>query len=273
MTRVTVTLLVLLAPLRGWAAEAAGAVQAAIEAYETAMATASRSERLELFARSEQLFRQVVEGDDTRPPLQNAPLYVNLGNAALQAERLGSAIAAYRRALLLDPQHAQARQNLAYARSLLPDWIRYDEPDRLIDSLFFWRAMASHGTLALWSAWCFLAGALLWATGLVRRQPLLRNAAVVPLLLWCVLGISLLVRPGTGDERNAVVLVETTVYTADSENAAPRLSRPLPMGAEVVLVTQRAQWSEIRLPDGRTGWVMASALEPLTRAAPRSIGK
>jgi tetratricopeptide (TPR) repeat protein len=264
MTRIGATLLVLFAPVCGWAADAAGSLQSAIEAYEAAMETVSRSERLELFARSEQLFRQVVEGDDTHPPRRNAALYVNLGNAALQAERIGPAIAAYRRALLLDPQHAQARQNLAYARSLVPDWIRYDQPDRLIDSLFFWRAMAPRGTLTLLSACCLLAAALLWGVGLVRRQPLLRNFSAVPLLLWCVLEISLLLSPDNGSQPNAVVRVETTVYTADSENAAPRLSRPLPNGAEVVLLIERDQWSEIRLPDGRTGWVFASALEPLT---------
>jgi hypothetical protein len=265
MTRLGATLLVLVTHVCCSAADPAEPVQAAIDAYVAAMETALRNERLELFARSEQLFRQIVEGDATHPPLRNAALYVNLGNAALQAEHVGPAIAAYRRALLLDPQHAQARQNLAYARSLLPEWIRYDEPDRLIDSLFFWRAMFSHETLLVLSAWCFLAAAVLVAVGLVRRQPMLRNVASVPILLWCILGISLLLGHGNGDRRNAVVRTETTVYTADSENAAPRLSRPLPNGAEVVLLTERDPWTEIRLPDGRTGWVFASALEPLTR--------
>lgn len=263
MMRFVPAVVLLLTPAFSWAADAGALVQAAIDTYDAAMAATTRSQRLELFARSEQLFRQTVEGDDGHPPLRNAALYVNLGNAALQAERVGPAIAAYRHALAIDPQNGHARQNLAHARSLLPDWIRHDEPDRLIDSLFFWRAMAPRGTLILLGAWCFLAAALLWGAGLVRRQPLLRNLAILPLLLWGVLGTSLWLDPGNGDERNAVVLTESTVYTADSENAPPRLARPLPSGAEVVLMSRRDQWAEIRLPDGRTGWVLASAVEPL----------
>ena len=91
------------------------------------METKDRHLRLEKFARAEQLFRQLIEGDAQQPPIHNVELYVNIGNAALQAERLGPAIAAYRRALALVPQQAQAQQNLAYARSLLPDWIRREE--------------------------------------------------------------------------------------------------------------------------------------------------
>lgn len=269
MTRIRAGLFLCFVPVCAWASDAAEPVQAALDTYAAAMAATPRSERLALFARSEQLFRQVVEGegdgDGARAPLRNAALYVNLGNAALQAEHVGPAIAAYRRALALDPQHAQARQNLAHARSLVPDWIRRDPPDRLIDSLFFWHTMVPRGTLVLLCAVCLLAAALIWGAGLVRRRPLLRNFAAVPLFLWCILGISLWLDPDNGDERNAVVLAESTVYTADSENAPPRLARPLPSGAEVVLLRARDPWSEVRLPDGRTGWVWAAALEPLMR--------
>ena len=139
--------------LPGWSrclcGVAAGAestqIERAIDAYTAALETTDRNLRLEEFARAEQLFRQVIDGDGQHAPVRNADLYVNLGNAALQAERLGPAIAAYRRALALAPQNAQARQNLVYARSLLPDWARREESIRLIDSLFFWRAMISRG--------------------------------------------------------------------------------------------------------------------------------
>ena len=73
-------------------------VQRAIAEYTAAMETQDRHRRLERFARAEQLFRQTMEGSPQQSPVHNAALYVNLGNAALQAERLGPAIAAYRRA-------------------------------------------------------------------------------------------------------------------------------------------------------------------------------
>jgi tetratricopeptide (TPR) repeat protein len=241
-------------------------MERAIGEYSSAMETKDRNLRLEKFARAEQLFRQLIEGDVQQAPIRNVELYVNMGNAALQAERLGPAIAAYRRALALAPQHAQARQNLAYARSLLPDWIRHEETYRLIDSLFFWRAMIPRGQLLILGAACFLVAAVLFSAGYARRHPLTRNLAAVPLLAWAVLSTSLLIGRDEAADRNVVVLSETTVYAADSENAAPRLAKPLPSGAELSLLAQRAQWSEIRLPDGRTGWVLTSTIESLGAA-------
>jgi tetratricopeptide (TPR) repeat protein len=239
-------------------------VARAIDEYLAAMETRDRPVRLERFARAEQLFRQVIEGDAQQPAVRNADLYVNLGNAALQAEHLGPAIAAYRRALALDPQHAQARQNLDYARSLLPDWARSEDSSHLIESLFFWRTMIPRGRLLVLGAGCFLLAAVLFAVGYAGRRPLLRNSAVVPLLVWVVLSASLVFGGDKDADRNVVVVAETTVYTADSENSAPRLDTPLPSGTELSLLEQRAQWSEIRLPDGhRTGWVLSSALERL----------
>ena len=84
-------------------------------------------------------------------------------------------------------------------------------------------------------AGCFLAAAVLFATGFARRRPLLRNAALLPLVAWAVLTASLLISPDQQDRRNLVVLTETTVFTADSANSAPRLSKSLPGGAEVSL--------------------------------------
>ena len=110
---------------------------------------------------------------------------------------------------------------------------------------------------------CFLVAAVVFAAGYARRQPLLRNLALLPLLVWLVLNLSLLMSRDEDVDRNVVVLTETTVYTADSENSAPRLAKPLPSGAELSLLEQRDRWSEIRLPDGRTGWVLTATLDPL----------
>ncbi len=236
-------------------------VQSAIDQYTAAMECKDRAQRLRSFARAEQLFRQLVVGDETHSPIRNADLYVNLGNAALQAERIGPAIVAYRQAIELAPHHVQARQNLVYARSLLPDWIRRDETHGLFDSLFFWRSMLTRGQVQIYCAACFLLAAVLLGTGIWRNQSLLRNLAVIPLLAWLAIGISLFLEPDASATLNAVAVEESVVYTADSENSPPRLSKPLPSGAELTLVQARDRWSEVQLPDGRTGWVLSSTIQ------------
>jgi tetratricopeptide (TPR) repeat protein len=107
----------------------------AVAAYEKAMEANGRDIRISQFSRAEQLFRQVIESKASaqRP---SADLYVNLGNAALQAEHFGVALAAFRQALELAPNHQRAAQNLNYARSVLPDWSQPDvEQVRIFRSL------------------------------------------------------------------------------------------------------------------------------------------
>jgi tetratricopeptide (TPR) repeat protein len=235
-------------------------LQAAIDAYTQAMETPDRHVRVQRFSRAELLFRQVLEGDSQTPPLRNADLLVNLGNAALQAERLGPAIVAYRQALLLHPHHDQARQNLAFARSLVPDWIRRVETPGLLDTLLFWHAVFTPAQVALTASLCFLVAAIAFAWGYVSRLTLGRYLACAPLLAWGVLMASLWWDQADDSPREVVVVNETVLRSADSEHAISRLANALPSGAEVELLQRRDRWAELRLGGGRTGWVLSSAL-------------
>ena len=62
---------------------------------------------------------------------QNASLACNLGNAAFRQRRLGEAVLWYRRALWLDPGHADARHNLEFARQFLADRVPPPPPSFL----------------------------------------------------------------------------------------------------------------------------------------------
>lgn len=241
--------------------DAVDRVKTAISAYNAAMETKPRDQRLRQFAIAEQLFRQLVDGDAKHAPIHNADLYVNLGNAALQAEHLGPAIVAYHRALDLNPRNARARQNLEYAQSLLPDWVQPEVTNQWIDSLFFWHGTLSRGQIMTGAAICFLLAACMLAIGQIRRTLLWRNLAFVPALGWLILGISLLFDPAQTTASDAVMISESTVHTADSENAAARTSKPLPSGTAVQVLQRRDRWSEVRIPDGRTGWVRTAAIE------------
>jgi tetratricopeptide (TPR) repeat protein len=248
----------------GWAARSAadeGRVQLAVDAYLEAMETSDRHQRVQRFAQAEQLFRRLLDGDAQHPPLRNAELFVNAGNAALQAERVGPAIAAYRRALALDPRHARARQNLAYARSLVPDWARRPDSPHYLDTLFFWHALLTPAQVSLVACGWFLVAAILFAWGHATNRSPARFLAALPWLIWLILTLSLWWNRTGHAPGEVVVVTETVLRSADSENASPRLANPLPSGAELDLLQQQDRWSEVRVPGGRTGWLLTSALE------------
>ena len=92
---------------------------------------------------------------------------------------------------------------------------------------------------------------------------LARTFALLPLLIWLVLLLSLWLTSDPDAKWNAVAISESAVYTADSENSAPRLAKPLPSGTELSVIQQRERWIEVLLPDGRAGWVLAATIDLL----------
>ena len=239
-------------------------VEEAIASYRVALDTAKRDSRLEGFRKAERLFSRIASGGASNPEL-----YANLGNAALQAEHLGTAVLAYRRALAIDPDHPRAVQNLEYVRTLLPEWVPKPEPGGLLDSFFFWHTTLARSDRALGAAIAFAVGALLLAAAIRFGQSTLRTAAILPALVWAALSVSVAVDLGGARLDEAVVIADETVArAADSALAPSTLPAPLPGGVEVRILERRSPWIRIRLANGRAAWVAESAL--MTVAEPDS---
>ncbi len=254
--RALLPLLALLAAAPGAAEPSHSAVlEEAISTYTQALDTAERDLRLETFRRAELLFARSVEELGGSPEL-----YTNLGNAALQAERLGPAVLAYRRALAIDPSAARALQNLEYVRTLLPEWVPRPEATGLLDTFFFWHRTLSRGERVLGAAVCFAVAALLVAGSIRFGQGALRGAALVPGLGWLALVVSLALEPAERLREEAVIVApETVARGADSALAPSAFPAPLPGGAEVRILESRSPWLRVRLANGRDAWVSESA--------------
>jgi len=240
----------------------AEALEEAIASYRAALDTSERDARLEGFRSAERSFARVAAGGASNPEL-----YTNLGNAALQAEHLGAAVLAYRRALAIDPDHPRAVQNLEYVRTLLPDWVPKPEPGGLLDSFFFWHRTLARSDRALGAAIGFAIAALLLAAALRFRQPALRTAAILPALVWAALIASVSLGGARLDEA-VVIADETVARAADSALAPSALPAPLPGGVEVRILERRSPWIRIRLANGRDAWVAESAVTTVAEPRP-----
>ncbi len=248
----------------GMAATPEELLDEAVQEYRTALDSTDREERIQKFRQAEMLFTRLAEGDSKTPAegIRNADLYVNLGNAAMGAERLGPAILAYRRALILDPDHHRARQNLAHARTLLPDWVPCPEEGGLLDTFFAWSGRLSPAEYQTLAALAFLVTAALIAAAIRWRQPLLRSLAVLPGLAWLLLlGTILFLVFGHEDDDAVLTLPEVIARSADSAGASPRFPQPLPGGTEVKVLETRDEWTRVRLFDGRDAWLPRSAMQ------------
>lgn len=240
----------------------------ALDTYAIALDTEERDQRLEAFHRAEMLFSRVVARGAESPEL-----YTNLGNAALQADRLGPAVLAYRRALLGDPDHPRALQNLTHARALLPDWVPRPEPSGVLDSFFFWHRTIPREGRAFAAAVCFAIASLGLAVGIRTGQTGWRNAALLPGFAWVALAASVWLDPSAGSGDDAVITAaEVVARSADSALSPAAFPQPLPGGVEVRVLERRPPWLRVRMAGGRDAWISQSSVTPVTALRSRELG-
>lgn len=237
-------------------------VEEALESYQGALGSGERDRRLVGFRRAQRLFAAAVDSG-----VENAELYTNLGNAALQAEELGAAVLAYRRALLLEPGLERARQNLRHARSLLPSWVPTPSAGGVLDTFFHWHQTVSRGDRSDLAAALFALAALCLAVSIRFRSQPFRYGAFLAAAAWLTLLLSVGFDPARDATSEGVVVArETPARAADSVNAPTRFGEPLPAGTEVKILEDRGGWLQIALYNGRNAWVSASSVE---RVRPR----
>ena len=261
-------LMVLVPDARAADVEREHMLERALDAYKEALDTPSGDLRRERFRSAERLFAGVA-----RTGVENPDLYTNLGNAALQGERLGAAILAYRRALWLDPDHARAARTSRTLGPCFPSGCLVREPDRYSTRFFFWHRTQSRAERSMLAALLFFAAALLLAASILRRSAPLRNLAMLPALGWCAVVASLLLDPASSATREAVVTSpEVVARPPDSVHSPRRFSQPLPAGTELRVLEERDGWIRVGLANGREGWISSSSVGKV-RSEPSSPGR
>jgi hypothetical protein len=188
----------------------------------------------------------------------NGALHYNLGNAHLQAGRLGPAILSYRRAEQLIPGDPRLRHNLEYARSLRTSRIAPSGDRALREALLTWHRRTSP-RLRFWTFEAAFAGFWLVLTvNLFRPASGWRWGAVACLVVWGAAGASLAVDHFVGSPPAGVILGdEVVVRKGNGEGFEPQFEEPLSEGVEFRVLGERPGWLHIELPDRSEGWVSA----------------
>lgn len=197
--------------------------------------------------------------------LESAPLYYNLAGAYFKAGKNGKAILNYHRAARLDPSNKDIEHNLAYAESRVVDKIE-SVPGSTVGRWFDGAARLfsadGWGVLSLVMLGLVIASLLFYLLSERRRVRkvgfFVGLVAIVCLVLSVALGLS--ARGKLLDDTEAIVL-----STASSVKASPDRSGKdlfiLHEGTKVEVLDSFGDWTEIRIADGKEGWILSSALE------------
>lgn len=190
-------------------------------------------------------------------------LFYNLGNAYYRMQQTGRSILWYERARQLLPRDGDVRGNLELARLAVVD--RIEPPVRLM--IWDWvDAIRDYFSLRELALLLQLAGAvallafLLWRFGPAALTRAARNLVIICLILLVVTGAWYGWRAVLDGRAQGIVMDEKAdVFSAP--DAASTQVFTLHEGTKVRIGERLSGWVNIRLADGRQGWVLNHSVE------------
>ena len=231
--------------------EATDAYQRGLAAKETDAADAQQA-----FSTAAQKYQTLVDSG-----VDNSQIHFNLGNAYLQSDRVGLAIANYKRSSAMSPLNFKARRNLKLANEA----VRRDPvPNRTwsenLGNLF--GAIPPSLLIVLlglsWLIFCGMAIVRMMIPSHQRRGMMLTSVGAVVLISGALIYSSN--HQNAGPE--AVVIVDdATMYSGGGETFAELPNAELNEGAIVRVVQDRGDWLQIESSTGSKGWIRSRELQ------------
>ncbi|MDP7008716.1 MAG: hypothetical protein QGI78_04000 [Phycisphaerales bacterium] len=246
-------------------------LQEAHVAYGTGVSlqTADPVAAKESFRRSAERFEVLVDDG-----IENGRLWYNLGNAHLQAQEVGKAIAAYRVAKRFLPSDGRVRANLQHARSLVKNAISNSDRKSSLQLLAFWHTSLPTNARLVLAMTCW---SIFWGVLCVRffiPLPGFKSASVISGIGAIALGVSVSIDlADTHNDEGVLVSNEVIVRKGNGDSFAPMFQEPLYEGVEFTIIEQRTDWLHILLPNGSSGWIQEvdAQVVSLDRETPQKI--
>jgi len=190
---------------------------------------------------------------------ENADLYYNLGNAYYRIERYGMAILNYERALLLEPNFAEAKQNLALANARTEDKIT-PLPEFLLAR--WYRALYCALSFDVWfsvllilAALALIAAAVMLSGGNYRWRKTGFIVLIIMAVLWLVSLCCTISSAARLNRHDRAVITQPMVVVKGSPDASGVDKLVLHDGTLLTIDETLDGWHKVRLADGNTGWL------------------
>ena len=207
-------------------------------------------------------YRQVLEFG-----LESSDLYYNMGNAAYRSNSIGYAILYYEKALKLDPSHEDASNNLEFASRYRVD--TFEEVPELFISTWMrvFLLRFSERTWSLVSLVLFILVTFAILIFIFSRRLVLKKIGFFTALIgiiWFIATFSAAIARNKSiiHPDDAIILVPSVVVRSSPSDTGTELFI-LHEGTKVKVNEGVTGWQNIRVIDGREGWISSSNFESI----------
>ncbi|MEN8156608.1 MAG: SH3 domain-containing protein [Bacteroidota bacterium] len=215
---------------------------------------------LEEYENALTLYREIVTSG-----YEAADLYYNMGNAAFRSNSIGYSVLYYEKALKLDPVHHDAAHNLAYLSRYRVDAFE-EVPEFFIRT---WISAAVHALpertwsiLALFSFVLTLVWVLLY---LYTKRMALKKTGFFAALMGLILFIFTLSSAIAGHRSiihpDSAIIISPSVVVRSTPSESGNELFILHEGTKIRVNEEVTGWQNIRIIDGREGWIPAGDFE------------
>lgn len=197
---------------------------------------------------------------------ENADVYYNLGNAYYRTDDIANAILWYERSLLLNPGDGDTRFNLRLARSKTIDKIVSEEDfflSRWYNTLLNMMSINAWTWLGIALFVLCLSGVLLYvfATKMLLRKTGFYSACILFIAVIFCNVFAWQQRVRQNERKQAVVMENAIVVKSTPANTGTDLFLLHAGTTLTILDSTMPEWRQIRLSDGKEGWLPTSAIE------------
>lgn len=212
------------------------------------------------YAQAEACYTRILEQG-----LYSASLYYNLANAHFKQNELGKALLYYNRALRLRPNDEDIRHNLEYAKQSTKDSIE-EIPEFFLKTWI--KSLRGALSCTTWSILSLVMLAIALAFGLIYMLAQRLSLRKTGFYLMAIAALLFVVTTAFAwSERNMLIkrseaiVMDSAVSIKSSPDRSATELFVLHEGTKVTIGEAIDGWAEVRIADGRKGWIEEERIE------------
>lgn len=197
----------------------------------------------------------------------SAELYFNLGNAYYKMDSIAPSIYYYEKALLLDPNDGEIKNNLGYAKNMTLDAI-VPAPQtglgRIFDRITGFLSFEQWGRTAIGFMVLFVLLYLVFYFASYASHKRVAFISSFIFLFMAILALSLAYQEYSNfrAQRPAIVFKNEVIVKSEPNNRSQESFR-IHEGTKVNVLDSLGGWNKIELADGKTGWLPSDGIKQL----------